>query len=636
MPKGLTYGQFVGAHMDCVQADLSRVIWGSLTPLHGVVAPGITSLPGDIRKQLQQQFWSRHESNSDWQSKIDAQAWLQTEVETFKRERLHLAFDDVEIRDRARRWADLCSKMMVLEVMQEFAESVGVKAPQVGKRITREGAAKRLQCERWWRRAMRRSYTRQAESHMRAAGFVHKHRQVYASDRCVSFREQRKRADRELLQSLVAVSDAGEQLELWDLVQASQANPTLRRNELMTRLAGFEEIAAEHGDVAEFITLTCPSAYHRTLVNGSQNPRWQGFTPREGQQWLCKMWARARAKLQRISVLFYGFRVAEPNHDGTPHWHMVLFTSASGAASLRQVLAMVWMSEYGKEAGALIHRYKFKRIDPAKGSAAGYLAKYIAKNIDGYKVGADHETADKDASESCDRVQAWASAHGIRQFQQLGGPSVSLWRELRRLRVPVADNAPLEAARKAASDESDWAGFVAAAGGIRVGRLGAIGLLKETTGEVSQYGELKAPQIVGVQSACGSVRTREKVWRIERKGHCESSGGQLTRAASSAETARSAPPSESSTQVKTRGTGEVRRHAAVDLVARGESAGMRQPAEVIGSDRLEAEDSAACTGADAGSNPARSRSYLGPVSITVRGTSRGIDGEGSEWPPWTQ
>lgn len=513
---GQSYARFVGHDTFPTYDTYIKTAWRKPA---ASVATGIEYLPADIAKQLERDYVSRYpQDRIDWPARFKAEKWVTKEVTEFEREKIHIAFDEHEIRARADRWSYKCSQMQSFAEMAELAGRVGVRAPTLDEKRTERGAVARMRCPRWWRRAIRKDFTRRAESHLRGSGFVHKRRQVYASDRCVTNHGERKRRDRDMLQSMVAVSDAGEQLELWDVVQASQANPTLRRNELMTRLSGFEEIAQQEGHVAEFVTLTCPSAFHRTLENGQKNPLWEGQTPREGQAWLSKMWARARAKLQRISVLIYGIRVAEPHHDATPHWHMVLFLQRSGVDSLRVVLRETWLAEYGKESGAREHRCSFKEIDPEKGSACGYLAKYIAKNIDGFGVGDDYETTDQDAAESCARVAAWASAHRIRQFQQIGGPAVTVWRELRRLRDCVDDKPTIEAAREAA-DAGEWARFVKACGGIAAGR-GEIRIWREHSGELNQYDELRAADIVGVRCGADSVRTRCKVWRIERKGKC--------------------------------------------------------------------------------------------------------------------
>jgi hypothetical protein len=525
---------------------LGRLHAGELTPLPNIVAPSLDQLPGDISRSLKREFWHRHGPMPEWEKKFHAQEWLSSQVEQFKNERLDVAFDDEELRARAERYSMLCGKMQRLEVMQDFARSQGIEPPHVHKAITRTSAAKRLQDVRWWRRQLRKHWTRKAEVHLRAVGMVQKRKQVYASDHMVRCRKGRKARDAALLRELVAVSDAGDQLELYDIAEKSQANPALRRAELMTRLSGFEEVAKLAGHVALFFTLTCPSAFHCTHNEGKRNENWEGHSPRDGQKWLSKMWARSRAKLQRLSILFYGFRIAEPHHDGTPHWHAVLFVPQCNADALAAVIRGIWLSEYAHEAGAQEHRCKIEPIRPEAGTATGYLAKYVAKNIDGFNVGSDYETEGNDAKHSCDRVAAWASAHGIRQFQQIGGPPVSVWRELRRLRNPVAISPAIEAARKAASEESSWSDFVAAIGGIEVGRKGRVSLFGECTGELNRYEELRGEQIAGVQSVARSVvcvplqskakkrcrlvrrfgwgdrslarvRTREKVWRIQRK-----------------------------------------------------------------------------------------------------------------------
>ena len=99
-----------------------------------------------------------------------------------------------------------------------------------------------------------------------------------------------------------------------------------------------------------------------------------------------KVWSCIRAKLQREKIKIYGFRVAEPHHDATPHWHMLLFVAPEQRKRLREIIHHYALQDSPDEEGANKHRFKYESIDPSKGSAAGYIAKYISKNIDGYGI----------------------------------------------------------------------------------------------------------------------------------------------------------------------------------------------------------------------------------------------------------
>lgn len=79
-------------------------------------------------------------------------------------------------------------------------------------------------------------------------------------------------------------------------------------------------------------------------------------------------------------------------------------------------------------------RFHAEAIDPDKGSATGYVAKYISKNIDGYAL--DDERDDESGEmlkETPPAVSAWAARCRIRQFQFVGGAPVTVYRELRRM-----------------------------------------------------------------------------------------------------------------------------------------------------------------------------------------------------------
>jgi hypothetical protein len=550
---------------------ISGSFHSELAPLAERAAPDLTTLPGLIQKPVIREFWSQLPQGfgnpCTWQHQQRAREWIQGAVAKFTDAHLDIAYDFEEIEGRARRNAEICESIPTLPGIAAYARAHGVEAPEpsppdTAGRRTVTGCIARTRDPRWWRRALTKYYRRRAEETLRGTGFVRKQRALYASKFAVQAHGAGERATREYLKARV-IDNGSVQLNLWDVHQRSIANPAIRRAELMTRMAGFERIARELGHVAEFITLTTPSKFHAYLSTGEPNPAYEGATVREAQAWLSKMWTRSRSKFKRLSMLIYGFRVAEPHHDGTPHWHMVLFTRESDLGTLRAVLRGYWLSECGSEPGAAHHRIAFKSVDYAQGSATGYLSKYIAKNIDGFEVGEDFEhqaaqprvsreetngssgsghdgelSADDrprrspaDATNTVARVRAWAALHGIRQFQQIGGPQVTIYRELRRIRVdrsgwnasdhggehsrPLIDVASIERARVPA-DAGDWAGYIEAIGGIEAGRRGCLSLWTEITGECNHYSEAKGEQIVGILGPSGRAATRLDHWQISK------------------------------------------------------------------------------------------------------------------------
>ncbi|MBU2987160.1 replication endonuclease [Saccharophagus degradans] len=175
-----------------------------------------------------------------------------------------------------------------------------------------------------------------------------------------------------------------------------------------------------------------------------------------------KVWQLTRSAWKRNGIEAFGMRVVEPHHDGTPHWHLLLFFPADLADKASEIFTKYALQEDGDEPGAALRRLQVETIDPSKGSATGYIAKYISKNIDGYGIDAD--LYGLEAKDSAQRTEAWASTWGIRQFQQIGGASVTVWRELRRLDDETID-AGLLAELIRAADSAEWDRFTELMGG---------------------------------------------------------------------------------------------------------------------------------------------------------------------------
>ncbi|MFT4803978.1 MAG: hypothetical protein ACI9YE_001175 [Psychroserpens sp.] len=418
----------------------------------------------------------------------------------------------------------IAEQKSVYTFLSRYVESYKIKPIELNKTIQISGCLKRYTDNRWWLRKFRKLITQANEKAAIQLNFVNSKRQVYASNITTKNRISQRLRNDELLSSSFIINEQGQRYSLKDISDLNVSNPKIRKDELICRARGFENLAKDLGHEALFITITCPSKYHQAFSkSGSTNPKWQGLMPDEANEYLNRQWQKTRAEFKRQNITPYGFRVVEPQHDGTPHWHMLFFIEGEKLQTLQAIIRHYALEIDGDEKGAAENRCDFKNIDPAKGSATGYILKYIVKNIDGEGIGEDK--FGNDSILVAQRIDAWASCWCIRQFQQIGGASVSIWRELRRLRTKFIDkkDALLEQARFAA-DNSDWQGYTLAMGGIHTKQKNRpIQLhydlnINEQTGECLQSyydGELIL-KVKGLWFAGKAVVTRHYQWKIEK------------------------------------------------------------------------------------------------------------------------
>jgi hypothetical protein len=399
----------------------------------------------------------------------------------------------------------------VLKVLEAMLRQNGIR-PRKGKYI--EGDIARYTCSEFWHKKLRKVKAKAVEQISRHMGIVHRHSQIYITDYNLRARREVKRRTHDFLASMEMINECGDSISLKEASDSNVSNPVNRRNELMSRLSGMEAYADKHGYNATFITITAPSRMHAVLRVGKTNPKYDNTSASEAHQFLSGQWAKARASLARENIDYFGMRVVEPHHDGTPHWHLLVFVKPEQMYTLEKTLEGYALEVDGDEMGAKKHRFTVERINKSKGSAVGYVAKYIAKNIDGYGVDKDHYG--KPANEAAERICEWSGLHGIRQFQQFGGPPVTVWREARRIALNKQDDKTLLSVLCAA-DSGDWCAFMEAMSGANVSRSNRpVTLYREFIEEEGQYIEPIGYVIKGLCCNGEIYISREHEWTLKK------------------------------------------------------------------------------------------------------------------------
>ena len=202
-----------------------------------------------------------------------------------------------------------------------------------------------------------------------------------------------------------------------------------------------------------------------------------------------------------------------------------MFVAPEHSALVVDTLRAYALSESPNEPGAAERRFKVERIDPAKGSAVGYVAKYVSKNIDGEGVDRDEETG-APGKDSAPRVVAWARTWNIRQFQFFGVPPITPTRELYRLERLTVPSHGLKAAHMA-SKANDYGQWLHACDTYQLGFKAIYAERKS-----SRYADEMVQRLVGLAATACDLRlpaqltTRVDEWRIEPR-KVEAASGEV-------------------------------------------------------------------------------------------------------------
>ncbi|WP_375750925.1 replication endonuclease [Vibrio sp. HN007] len=335
------------------------------------------------------------------------------------------------------------ASLMVFRRTVDLVKSFGFAPPVDPRKVTEEKvfqAISKMRDEKWFLTKLKRARKLMREHLAIAMGQVSSKASAYCSWDCVREHQDQQKKNWEFIKNQSLWEElTEEEIELQGMVLKSQANPVIRRHELMVRTRGCEDIGNAMDLQGLFLTLTAPSKYHNSYKKGGFIPHWNGASPADTQRYLNHVWQLIRSKLSNKGLRWFGVRVAEPHHDGTPHWHLLIWVQPEDVDAISEIFIDYATREEKQELidkqGKFDHtpRCDVGLIDPEKGTATGYIAKYISKNIDGYAMDDDvSDETGKPVQEMAKHVTAWKSRWNIRQFQFFGGAPVTTYRELRR------------------------------------------------------------------------------------------------------------------------------------------------------------------------------------------------------------
>lgn len=375
----------------------------------------------------------------------DAKNRIQEVVEAIQSSRAIdlLDADNETIRGVASRCAkDIRNIIETVNVSEAYLLGKHQYGIDVPKGTTPDQAVFKLTNEKWWARKLRKLRRQELEIIAYRIQLVGKSSNaLYASDAAVLDEKFNLKRQDEWLRNTYIQNADGDQIPLANVMMT----PEKKLAEALTVFAGLEQMAHKKGFVWSFITITLPPEYHPNPQSKRGEHTWNGVTPADARKKLMKSWARARSLLNECNVEIFGVRVLEPQNDGTPHLHYIVFHSVYDTLTLDNVLIRYFNQDgqwhtrkWDKKNKCWDDDYRWNTPglqivngNERRGNASNYAFKYMRKGLS-FEDGADDVNL---------RVEAWRKIWGGRSIQWFGVKNaLTLWRLLRKLDVCPDDN----------------------------------------------------------------------------------------------------------------------------------------------------------------------------------------------------
>ncbi|MEH6491585.1 replication endonuclease [Halopseudomonas sp.] len=313
---------------------------------------------------------------------------------------------------------------------------------------TEDSAKRKSVCFKYWKSKLEKAANMDRlnwEAERKIVGGPGKdNHQIYCSD--VTLKRYREKAEK-TLESLKRISIVKTTTgEVFSMAELAKNSASRRLSELYFVAKNLESMAKEKGLSWIFVTFTAPPEFHPNPSHSASRCSYnKELGLKSSHKYISTAWVRIRSYLSKNGLKFgtdscYGFRTAETHKDGSVHWHLQVFLKSSSLKLFRRSCKR----EFPRRA-----QVKIVVGDDSKGSASGYIFKYLMKDIDVAElpIGPEHTPSEKEQADdgqreqqdlasirNSSRVKAVLRAMNIRQYQLFGiGGAMTLIREINKI-----------------------------------------------------------------------------------------------------------------------------------------------------------------------------------------------------------
>ncbi|MFT8233502.1 replication endonuclease [Pseudomonas guariconensis] len=189
-----------------------------------------------------------------------------------------------------------------------------------------------------------------------------------------------------------------------------------RFNQLFITVKAMEKLAQARDFQWALITLTCPPRFH------PRSSAYEGLSTRAGHDYLSSQFRKLTKHLDKkykANRDYFGVRVVEVHQDGCPHWHILLFGSATTLAFCRDKLERLHVGDGRPNGYFQEHHTEIFKEQVEQGQWASPIS-YVLKYLYPRRI-----KRAMPAPDTAKRVRCALQAAGIPQYKLIGADGIA-------------------------------------------------------------------------------------------------------------------------------------------------------------------------------------------------------------------